>query len=164
MKHPNQFKIHNITTKTKDARSDQIGFIFVSIVWSVDESDFDMFKRCTEEYERVLVVSNIDEDKKYRSGLEISYGEPRSNHSIPIYIHNPNMEDPKVWAWRYRDAEFEYLEKFNVFRYAQYVDNSPATQGIITALKNLKDGCLKTRTTDAYNLLGLIRALDALWD
>lgn len=57
------------------------------------------------------------------------------------------------------------LEKFDVYRYSDYVEDNPVTRGAISILEELRTGCYdKSRFVAFSALIRSLRVLNTFWD
>jgi hypothetical protein len=93
--------------------------------------------------------------------------EKDDNGLIPIEFVNDNgLEREDVYTKGYQEnwnTMFQYNEKFDVFRFYEYFEINPATEGIIVYIKELQ----QMYNPDTYYAGQFFRALKSLeiwWD
>jgi hypothetical protein len=57
-----------------------------------------------------------------------------------------------------------YNEKFDVFRFHEYVQHNPATTGILNFIDELKEGKSYGITCGYNQFFGALKALEFFWD
>lgn len=88
------------------------------------------------------------------SKLVESYVDPE--HDIAPY---------KKMGWAYNDNYLNYVEKFNVFCFRDYVEDNAVTRGALQLLQELKEGKDSTSRFVPFSTLSRsISALHAFWD
>jgi hypothetical protein len=130
-----------------------VPFLICNATWRVeDEETKDLFMGQTESYRKVLTIDDPDKFDKYleeSTGLELfEYGGFDRRHI-------------------FNDTKWQYLPKFGVFWWRQYVSDSPVTRAALKELEVYqKTGKLQSvyRGTDEYIVYQLLSTLDSFWD
>lgn len=154
-------------------------------VWDINENSYTKMKFLNEckEWREAEIVTDLELEEKYSSGLEIinadtgkclleDWNEEKKEYIdnkklIPIgFININNIEREEVYIKGYQEnwnSMFEYIEKFDVFRFYEFFEINPATKGIIEYIEELK----KMDNTDEYHadqFFRTLKALEIFWD
>lgn len=133
----------------------------VNIVFKVINDDSFMKKRCeyeSLEIQKIQTLSSIAEYEKYLSEVE-------EVKDICEWIKEDNTFD-RVFKTSYKVNDnplLTYIPKFDVYRFHEWVDWTPATRGIIKEIESLMSGDNWSSTTDDFQFLRCLRALDIFW-
>lgn len=130
------------------------------------------------EWKKTEIVQDLDLFQKYSDGLRVInkktgkdlldriQGEDEDG-VIPIEFLNDNgLERSDVYTKGFQEnwnTMFQYNEKFDVFRFYEFFEINPATEGIIQYIKELQ----KMYNVDTYYAGQFYRALKSLelwWD
>lgn len=134
------------------------------------------------EWKKTEIVTDLDLHEKYKDGLRILDADTerelfdfRSQEEkdkddrkyIPIkFVNSNNLEREDVFIKGYQEnfgTMFQYIEKFDVFRFYEYFEINPVTKGIIKYIEDLKE----ISNPDEYHAGQFFRALESLqlwWD
>ncbi len=134
------------------------------------------------EWKKSEIITDLELYEKYKDGLQIldaDTGRELFNRRtqeekdeddreyIPIKFSNTNnIEREDVYIKGYQEnfgTMFQYIEKFDVFRFYEYFEINPATKGIIQYIEQLKE----MSNPDTYYAGQFLRALESLqlwWD
>jgi hypothetical protein len=134
-----------------------------------------------QEWKKSEIVQDLDFFQKYSDGLRMINKKSGKNllegladdeekdddGLIPIEFVNDNgLEREDVYTKGYQEnwgTMFQYNEKFDVFRFYEFFEINPATEGIIAYIKELQ----QMYNTDTYYAGQFFRALKSLeiwWD
>ena len=146
-----------ITNLRVDERGTEVKFLIVNCCFTVEPDAEDGFlwaqaKGDSEDYRQVLT---IDDPEKYESWIETSAGFDQFRYSG--YDR----------AWTHQDQVWQYIEKFKVFWFREWIADCPVTRAIVADLKYYKKhGKLPTvyRTIDEAIILHHLRVLQQYWD
>jgi len=135
----------------------------------------------SKEWKKSEIVQDLDLFQKYSDGLRMINKKSGKNllegladdeekdddGLIPIEFVNDNgLEREEVYTKGYQQnwgTMFQYNEKFDVFRFYEYFEINPATEGIIAYIKELQ----QMSNPDTYYAGQFFRALKSLeifWD
>jgi hypothetical protein len=133
------------------------------------------------EWKKTEIVQDLELHEKYSDGLRminkisgkglleeiVSDEEKDDDGLIPIEFVNDNgIEREDVYTKGYQEnwgTMFQYNEKFDVFRFYEFFEINPATEGIIAYIKELQ----QMYNPDTYYAGQFFRALKSLelwWD
>lgn len=156
-------------------------------VFDTDEYSFTKgrFLSECEEWKPTEIVTDLELEKKYSSGLRMinadngkdlfedwreykeSVEEIDPMETIPIdFVNDNGIEREEVYIKGYQEnwgTMFQYIEKFDCFRFYEYFQINPVTEGIIKYIEELKE----KYNDDTYYAEQLFRALKSLeiwWD
>lgn len=131
-----------------------------------------------EEWKKSEIVQDLDLHRKYSDGLRVinkKTGEDLLDRIqgededglIPVEFVNDNgLEREDVYTKGFQEnwgTMFQYNEKFDVFRFYEFFEINPATEGIIAYIKELQ----QMYNPDTYYAGQFYRALKSLelwWD
>lgn len=159
----------------------KVPFAEVSLVFKVEkEEDKELFFYYTDKHEWIKTLC-VDDPKAYEAETEkifqekgdlwyftepkLEEGQPPTSGSVMNFY--PRELELKQTYIQNSDQILHYIEKFDVFRYHEFVSWIPPVQSILEEIKKLnmyKGEDNPTRTTKPYYLLKLIKAMDGFWD
>jgi hypothetical protein len=145
-----------ITSLRVDERKGEVvPYLIVNCCFTVEPDAHDGYlwaqaKGDSEEYRQVLT---IDDPVKYEESLlDWDYSQ-----RYPGYGR----------AWTHQDPVWQYIEKFNVFWFREWIADCPVTRAIVKDLEHYKThGMLPTvyRSIDEGIILQHLRTLQSYWD
>ena len=119
----------------------------------------------------------IDPEKydEYINGLEHDFGDDREPvgewNGEPTYewktINHSGIDRSSLFVTGYTDnysSFLSYNEKFDVFRFHEYLQHNPATTGILHFIDELKEGKSYGITCDYNQFYGALKSLEFWWD
>jgi hypothetical protein len=132
-----------------------VPFLIVNCCFTVEPDAEDGFlwaqaKGDSEDYKQILT---IDDPEKYEASLLSWDFKTR----YPGYGR----------AWTHQDPVWQYIEKFNVFWFREWIADCPVTRAIVADLEYYKDyGKLPSvyRSVDEGIILKHMRTLHSYWD
>ena len=134
-----------------------------------------------QEWKKTEIVQDLDLHQKYSDGLRMINKKSGKNllegladdeekdddGLIPIdFVNDNGLEREEVYTKGYQEnwnTMFQYNEKFDVFRFYEFFEINPATEGIIAYIKELQ----QMYNPDTYYAGQFFRALKSLeiwWD
>ena len=134
-----------------------------------------------QEWKKTEIVQDLDLHQKYSDGLRMINKKSGKNllegladdeekdddGLIPIdFVNDNGLEREDVYTKGYQEnwnTMFQYNEKFDVFRFYEFFEINPATEGIIAYIKELQ----QMSNPDTYYAGQFFRALKSLeifWD
>ncbi len=189
MKNQSSFKILHFSQRKWNSYHEQ-GCYKINLVFRASDTDDEYYStkqkfldEC-KEWKKTEIVQDLDLYEKYSDGLrminkrtgmdmldKVKYAEPEETEDkselIPIeFINLNNLEREEVYTKGYQEnwnTMFQYNEKFDVFRFYEYFEINPATEGIIAYIKELQ----QMSNPDTYYAGQFYRALKSLeifWD
>lgn len=153
-------------------------------VFDIDDYPYmkERFLNETREWQKTQIVTDLDLYQKYSDGLrmfdadtgrdifDIRSEEETENDDrkyIPIrFANDNNLERDDVYTKGYKEnwnTMFEYIEKFDCFRFREYFKINPVTKGIIQYIEELKE-IDDTDTYYAEQLYSALKSLEYWWD
>ena len=141
--------------RVDERKGKTVPYLIVNCCFTVDPDANDGFlwaqaKGDSEDYKQILT---IDDPEKYEESLL----------SWDFKTRYPGYER----AWVHQDPVWNYIEKFNVFWFREWVADCPVTRAIINDLEHYKNhGMLPTvyRSVDSGIILQHLRTLQRYWD
>jgi hypothetical protein len=131
-----------------------------------------------QEWKKSEIVQDLDLHQKYSDGLRIInkktgkdlvdniQGEDEDG-LIPIEFVNDNgLEREDVYTKGYQEnwgTMFQYNEKFDIFRFYEFFEINPATEGIIAYIKELQQ-MYNPDTYYAGQFYRTLKSLELWWD
>jgi hypothetical protein len=115
----------------------------------------------SKEYQKVHVVSSIEEHEQYMESLEMKFND---DYTITINS-NPNFEDVHLTRYSYNmNHLLNYHEKFDVFQYHGWVESTPVTLAALQELRQLiESGFSYSHFTDGVVLQRVLQVFDNYW-
>ena len=135
----------------------------------------------SKEWKKSEIVQDLDLFQKYSDGLRMINKKSGKNllegladdeekdddGLIPIEFVNDNgLEREDVYTKGYQEnwnTMFQYNEKFDVFRFYEYFEINPATEGIIAYIKELQQ-MYNPDTYYAGQFFRALKSLEIFWD
>ncbi len=115
----------------------------------------------------------VDDPQKidfYYMHTRMKWSEPDENGDSTLneWITDPkyDISELKRVGWQSNlDHFLTKLEKFNAYRYSDYVEDNPITRGALLMLENLKNGAKNpSRFIEFSTLIRSLRVLNTFWD
>lgn len=117
----------------------------------------------------------IDPDKydKYLEGLVHNFEKTDdiSYDGQPLFVWNPintsGIDRESLFVTGYKDnysSFLSYNEKFDVFRFHEYLQYNPATTGLLKFIDELKEGKSYGITCDYNQFYSTLKSLEFFWD
>ena len=182
------FEILHFSYRKYDSIIREQGCYCINLVFRASDTDDEYcnskerFLYEAQEWQKSEIVQNPELAEEYAMGLEVldkrtgrpileNYEKKEEDFDekdlIPIDIVNTNgIQRENVYISGYKKNEYmmlRYIEKFDVFRFYEFFEINPATQGIIQYIENLK-GMYSNDTYYADQLLRCIKSLEPWWD
>jgi len=151
-------------------------------VWDKTENDFikGKFLHESKEWKETEIVQDLDLFQQYSDGLRVinkNTGKDifdttekdvnRKDKLIPLEFTNLNNIDRKdVYTKGFQEnwnSMFQYIEKFDVFRFYEYFEINPITEGVIEYIEELKK-MYNPSTYYADQLFRTLKSLELWWD
>lgn len=145
----------------------------VNIVFKVlDEHDKIVCDAESSEWTKTSLWEVEDPEKIYLHFLNtrMKWSEPDENGTTTLekWITEPeyDISDKKRNGWESNfDQLLTKIDKFDVYRYHDYVEDNPATRGALKMLEDLKqEGKNTSRFVDFSMLIRSLRVLNTFWD
>jgi hypothetical protein len=114
-----------------------------------------------QEWKKSEIVQDLDLFQKYSDGLRMI--NKKSGKNLLEGLADDEEKDDDGLIQENWGTMFQYNEKFDVFRFYEYFEINPATEGIIQYIKELQ----KMYNVDTYYAGQFFRALKSLelwWD
>ena len=100
--------------------------------------------------------------------IKWSTGDGKKYSTLKEWITDPeyDISNTKRMGWQTNFDQFlTKIEKFDVYRYHDYVEDNPATRGALQMLEDLKqDGKNTSRFVDFSLLIRSLKVLNTFWD
>ena len=183
MKNQSSFEILHFSHRKWKSFHEQ-GCYKINLVFRVSDTDDEYYStkqrfldEC-KEWKKTEIVQDLDLFQKYSDGIRVInkktgkdlldriQGEDEDG-LIPVEFVNDNgLEREDVYTKGYQEnwgTMFQYNEKFDVFRFYEFFEINPATEGIIAYIKELQ----QMYNPDTYYAGQFYRALKSLelwWD
>lgn len=116
-----------------------------------DEHLFERTKAECEEYQRVISIKSPEDYENFLANWDLNFENG--------YDYGR--------AWIHQESPFEYIEKFDVFHFREWIADSTVTRAIIAELEHYKEhGELPSvyRHAEEYIIISHFHALDRYWD
>ena len=161
-------------TKEEDEFPDWQYYIHNLIFRATD----DFKQMCLEEtkkWKKTQVCIDTEKYDEYIDGLEHDFGDDREPvgewNGEPTYewktINHSGIDRESLFVTGYTDnysSFLSYNEKFDVFRFHEYLQHNPATTGILHFIDELKEGKSYGITCDYNQFFACLKALEYFWD
>jgi hypothetical protein len=138
----------------------------------------DMCLRDTQKWKEVSVCIDTEKYDEYIDGIEFDFGDKETREPVgeyngepyyPLEIkNNSGIDRDSLFVTGYTDnysSFLTYIEKFDVFRFHEYIQYNPATVGILEFIDELKEGKSKYGICCDYNQFhSCLKSLEFFWD
>ena len=129
----------------------------------------------TEEWKKIKVCIDTEKYDEYLNGLEHNFDDDREPvgewNGEPTYEWNPintsGIDRESLFVSGYTDnysSFLSYNEKFDVFRFHEYLQHNPATTGILQFIDELKEGKSYGICCDWNQFYAAMKSLEFWWD
>lgn len=160
----NEFEILHFSYRVRETYTDELESPMeakVNLVFKVIDKSGYLNRRCereSSEISEVITLSSIEDYNNYVSNLEqvtdIGSWCNEQKQYEKVFIKSYTINDMPLLT---------YIPKFDVYRFSEWVDWSPATQGIIEEIKLISQGENKSSSSIGCHFLRCLRALDIFW-
>jgi hypothetical protein len=143
---------------SKDNKYGQWDYIVYNVVFAAYDPNFkNMCLDLSSDWKRVLVAKDKEKAERYFDGLEFENGN---------IVNKNGLERDKVFmkAWEHQLPHLVYHEKFDVFQLRDYIQDNPATRGIIAYIEDLKNGISYGHFVPYSSLYSCVYNLQYWWD
>jgi hypothetical protein len=127
-----------------------------------------------EKWKEIRVCIDTEKYDEYLQGVEHDFVEIEgsSYNGEPLYswetINNTGIDRDSLFVTGYTDnfsSFLSYNEKFDVFRFHEYLQYNPATTGILQFIEELKEGKKSYGICCDYNqFYSCLKSLEFFWD
>jgi hypothetical protein len=132
----------------------------------------------TKKWKEISICIDTEKYDEYITGTELDFGDKETREPLgeyngePYYplniINNSGIDRDSLFVKGYTDnyASFlTYIEKFDVFRFHEYLQYNPATVGILKFIDELKEGEKRYGICCDYNqFYACLKSLEFFWD
>ena len=131
----------------------------------------------TEKWKKTQVCIDTEKYDEYIDGLEHDFGDKETREPVgewngePTYewktINHSGIDRESLFVTGYTDnycSFMSYNEKFDVFRFHEYVQHNPATTGILQFIDELKEGKSYGICCDWNQFYSTMKTLEFWWD
>jgi hypothetical protein len=163
-------------TKEEDEIPDWQYYIHNLIFRATD----DFKQMCLEEtkkWKKTQVCIDTEKYDEYIDGLEHDFGDKETREPVGEWngeltyewktINHSGIDRESLFVTGYTDnytSFMSYNEKFDVFRFHEYLQHNPATTGILHFIDELKEGKSYGITCDYNQFFACLKALEYFWD
>ena len=131
----------------------------------------------TKKWKEISVCIDTEKYDEYITGTEFDFGDKETREPIgeyngepyyPLNIkNNSGIDRDSLFVKGYTDnysSFLSYNEKFDVFRFHEYVQHNPATTGILQFIDELKEGKSYGISCDWNQFFAALKSLEFWWD
>ena len=129
----------------------------------------------TKKWKKTQVCIDTEKYDEYLNELEHDFCDDREPvgewNGQPTYewktINHSGIDRSSLFVTGYTDnycSFMSYNEKFDVFRFHEYLQHNPATTGILHFIDKLKEGKSYGITCDYNQFFACLKALEYFWD
>jgi len=131
----------------------------------------------TKKWKEISVCIDTKKYDEYIDGTEFDFGDKETREPVgeyngepyyPLNIkNNSGIDRDSLFVKGYTDnycSFLTYIEKFDVFRFHEYLQYNPATIGILKFIDELKEGKSYGITCDYNQLYACLKSLEYFWD
>lgn len=149
-------------------------YYICNLVFRATDEFREMCLQDTAKWKETRVCIDIEKYDEYLNGVTHKFVqvEGTSYNGEPLYewetINNSGIDKSGLFVTGYTDnytSFLSYNEKFDVFRFHEYLQYNPATTGILKFIEELKEGDKKYGITCDYNqFYSCLKSLEYFWD
>jgi hypothetical protein len=148
-------------------------YYILNLVFKASGEFKEMCLQETKTWKETKVCIDPEKYDEYIKGLEHDFSEECGEYNgKPTYkwntINHSGIDRSSLFVTGYTDnytSFLSYTEKFNVFRFHEYLQHNPATTGILKFIDELKEGDNHYGICCDYNqFFGCLKALEFFWD
>lgn len=154
---------YRFKTTSDDNKYGKWDYIVYNLVFAAYDPNLkQMCLELASDWKRVLVTKDKDKAEKYFDGLVTV----ETDDGGVNYENKYGLERDKVFmkAWEHQFPHLVYHEKFDVFQLRDYIQDNPATRGIIAYINDLKNGISYGHFVPHSSLYACIHNLQLWWD
>ncbi len=131
----------------------------------------------TKKWKEIKICIDTEKYDEYITGTEFDFGDKETREPIgeyngepyyPLNIkNNSGIDRESLFVSGFTDnysSFMSYNEKFDVFRFHEYVQHNPATTGILHFIDDLKDGKSYGICCDWNQFYAAMKSLEFWWD
>lgn len=131
----------------------------------------------TQKWKEISVCIDTEKYDEYIDGIEFDFGDKETRKPIGEYNGEPyyplNMKNTSgidresLFVKGYTDNYSSFLtynDKFDVFRFYEYLQYNPATTGILQFIDELKEGKSYGITCNYNQFYSCLKSLEFFWD
>lgn len=138
------------------------------VIEAIDDELRGVLKKKSSKWKDIEYCENIEIGEKYFDGLELHH-VPLENSKMTraVFTNSHGLERSDVFknGYQYDYSLFiEYLPKFDVFVYRDYVENNGITRATIKQIKKLADGENDSRFANWGQFVRCLETLFLWWD
>jgi hypothetical protein len=143
-----------------------------NLVFKAFDVDYDTFKQMcledTKHWKKGRVCTDPDKYDEYLRGVDFDFDKETEDKYIKVnLINNSGIDGESLFVEGYTqnfEDHIQYIEKFDVFWYRDYIQYNPTTIGILQHIDELKNGVCKGITAPYSQFYNCLRALHYFWD
>jgi len=148
-----------------------------NLVFRASDEFKEMCLQDTQKWKQVSVCIDTEKYDEYIAGTEFDFGDEETREPIgeyngqsyyPLNIkNNSGIDRDSLFIKGYTDnysSFLTYIEKFDVFRFYEYLQYNPATIGILKFIDELKEGKSYGITCSYNQFYACLKSLEYFWD
>lgn len=122
-------------------------------------------ERESAEYRKVHVAESVEKIENYFDQLELVFHEKSEIEGLgKIEFKGIPREEVFKEMWMHEPNQLvSYIEKFDVYRYYQYIEWNQATMGLIQEIENIRNGTSRSMVADYHHFFNILKAIDLFW-
>ena len=131
----------------------------------------------TKKWKEIKICIDTEKYDEYITGTEFDFGDKETREPIgeyngepyyPLNIkNNSGIDRESLFVSGFTDnysSFLSYNEKFDVFRFHEYLQHNPATTGILQFIDELKEGKSYGICCDYNQFFAALKSLEFFWD
>ena len=131
----------------------------------------------TKKWKEIKICIDTEKYDEYITGTEFDFGDKETREPVgeyngepyyPLNIkNNSGIDRESLFVSGFTDnysSFLSYNEKFDVFRFHEYVQHNPATTGILQFIEELKEGKSYGICCDWNQFYAAMKSLEYFWD
>jgi hypothetical protein len=131
----------------------------------------------TKKWKEIKICIDTEKYDEYITGTEFDFGDKETREPVgeyngepyyPLNIkNNSGIDRESLFVSGFTDnysSFLSYNEKFDVFRFHEYVQHNPATTGILQFIEELKEGKSYGICCDWNQFYCCLKSLEYFWD
>lgn len=151
----------------------EVPYAIVNIVFRAmpdedDEMPNNWIKHSSSEYQEVWAAESIEAIEDYDNNTVTEF-EPIKDDELfgrVVFKHMDGRSYEDIFKKGYTRKPYtliRHIEKFDVYRYGEYIEWNPATIGILQTIEQIKNNYSGSQFTDACLFERCMEALDKFW-
>lgn len=141
-------------------------YAIFNIVFRCNSENAKMYaEKYSAEYRKVFAAESKERIEEYYENLELVFKEKSDIEGLgKVEFKGIPREEVFKEMWIHETDQFiSYIEKFDVYRYYQYIEWNQAIPGLIQELENIRNDNSRSMVADYCLFFNILKAIDIFW-